>query len=84
MFIGPCIIVTVEESKTNLMSLAILFHFSCTQNVPDFILQHGHYSNPAASNLQHTTNWEKTDRCFNSTTQSQAPDDGHINVRNML
>ena len=26
MFIGPCIIVIVEEQKTNLMSLAILFH----------------------------------------------------------
>ena len=26
MFIGPCIIVIVEERKTNLMSLAILFH----------------------------------------------------------
>jgi len=29
MFIGPCIIVIVEEWKTNLMSLAILFHFLC-------------------------------------------------------
>jgi len=27
MFIEPCTIVIVEESKTNLMSLAILFHF---------------------------------------------------------
>ena len=33
MFIGPCIIVIVEEWKTNLMSLAILFHFLCTQHV---------------------------------------------------
>ena len=31
MFIGPCIIVIVEEWKTNLMSLAILFHFLCAQ-----------------------------------------------------
>jgi len=67
------------------MSLAILFHFLCTQHVLDtniFIigslqlccwitvlqaeacqcLQHGHYSNPAAPNLQHTTNWEQNDR----------------------
>jgi hypothetical protein len=29
MFIGRCIIVTVEEYKTNLMLLAILFHFLC-------------------------------------------------------
>ena len=35
MFIGPCIIVIVEEWKTNLMSLAILFHFLCAQHVPD-------------------------------------------------
>ena len=34
--------------------------------------------------LQHTTNWEKDDRCGNSTTQSQDPEDGYINVRNMV
>jgi len=31
-----------------------------------FRLQHGHYSNPAAPNLQHTTNWEQNDRSCNS------------------
>ena len=35
MFIGPCTIVIVEEWKTNLMSLAILFHFFCAQHVLD-------------------------------------------------
>ena len=35
MFIGPCIIVIVEEWKINLMSLAILFHFLCAQHVSD-------------------------------------------------
>ena len=49
-----------------------------------FSLQHGYYSNPTASNLQHTAKQEQNDRCGNSTTQSQAPDDGYINVRNML
>ena len=34
--------------------------------------------------LQHTTNWEQDDRCGNSSTQSQATEDGYINVRNML
>ena len=34
--------------------------------------------------LQHTTNWEQDDRCGNSSTQSQAPEDGYINVRNMV
>jgi len=52
--------------------------------VAGFSLQHGHYSNPAAPNLQHTTNQEQYDRHGNSTTQSQAPDDGYITVRNML
>ena len=35
MFIGPCVIVIVEEWKTNSMSLAILFHFLCAQHVSD-------------------------------------------------
>ena len=35
MFIGACIIVIAEEWKTNLMSLAILFHFLCAQHVSD-------------------------------------------------
>ena len=35
MFIGPCIIVIVEEWKANLISLAIFFHFLCTQHVSD-------------------------------------------------
>jgi len=35
MLIEPCIIVIVEEHKTNLMSLAILFHFLCAQHVLD-------------------------------------------------
>ena len=35
MFIGSCFIVIVEEWKTNLMSLAILFHFLCAEHVSD-------------------------------------------------
>jgi len=49
-----------------------------------FSLQNEHHPKPAAPKLQHTTNWEQDDRCGNSATQSQAPDDGYINVRNML
>ena len=33
---------------------------------------------------QHTSNQEQDDQCGNSAEQSQAPDDGYINVRNML
>ena len=35
MYIGQCIFVIVEELKTNLMSLAILFHFLRAQHVSD-------------------------------------------------
>jgi hypothetical protein len=35
MFIGACIIVIIEEWKTNFMLLAIVFHFSCAQHVSD-------------------------------------------------
>ena len=37
-----------------------------------------------SANTQHTTNREQNDSCGNSTTQSQAPDDGYINIRNIL
>ena len=30
-------------------------------------LQHGHYSNPAAPNLQHTAKQEQNNQCGNST-----------------
>ena len=42
------------------------------------------YSKPTAPNLQHTMNREQNDRCGNSSAQSQAPDDGYINIRIML
>ena len=35
MFIGPCIIAIADGWKTNLMSLAILFHLLCAQHVSD-------------------------------------------------
>ena len=35
MFIGPRIIAIVDEWKTSLMSLAILFHLLCAQHVSD-------------------------------------------------
>ena len=80
------------------MSLPILFQFLSAKHISGigwvwvvpvlkaecFSLQHGNYSKPAAPNLQYTTNWEQNDRRGNSTTQSQAPDDGYINVQNML
>ena len=49
-----------------------------------FSLQHGHHSNPTTPNLQHIPNQEQNNQCGNSAAQLQAPDDGYINVRNML
>ena len=49
-----------------------------------FSLQHRYHSNPTTPKLQHTSNQEQYDQSGNSTEQSLAPDDGYINVRNML
>jgi len=51
------------------MSLAILFHLLCAQHVSDINI---------------VVVVEQDDRCGNSSTQSQAPEDGYINVRNIL
>jgi len=47
-------------------------------------LQHEYHSNPTTPKLQHTSNQEQYDQCGNSAEQSQAADDGYINVQNML
>jgi len=47
-------------------------------------MKHGYHPNPTTPKLQHTSNQGQYDQCGNSTEQSQAPDDGYINVRNML
>ena len=52
--------------------------------VAGWSLLHGYHSNPTTPKLQHTSNQEQYDQCGNSTAQSQAPDDGYVNVRDML
>ena len=124
MFIGPCIIVIVEEWKTNLISHAILCHFLCAVHVSEIVISiirslriccwittsvvlfsvrcvleiwcgwfwvvqaEACKTNTTKyhpqQKLQHTTNWEQDDRSGNSSTESQAPEDGYINVRSML
>jgi len=61
------------------MPLTILFHFLCFQHV-----WFGVDSNPTTPNFQHTSDQEQYDQCGNSTEKSQAPDDGYINVPNVL
>jgi hypothetical protein len=47
-------------------------------------LQHGRYSKLTTPNLQHTAKQKQNDQCGNSTTHSQVPEDGYINVRKMV
>ena len=65
MFIGPCIIVIVEE----------LYHTNRT-----VVLQPAKRAPPniIRSKPQHTTKREQDNRCGNPSTQSQAAEDGHI------
>ena len=60
MFIGPCIIAIVEERKTNLMSLAILFHLLCAQHISGILQAEACKTNTTKyqpqQKLQHTTN----------------------------
>jgi len=43
-----------------------------------------HYTPQIYTNAKSSVFTEQNDRCGNSTAQSQAPDDGYINIRNML
>jgi len=81
------------------MSLVILFHFVCTQHVLDINISIIRFEQCPCCRLQLETRTllkpsrtkssthnepGKKDRCGNSTAVSQAPDDGYINVRNIL
>ena len=54
--------------------------------VPLVVLQPAKRTPPniIRSKPQHTTKREQDNRCGNPSAESQAPEDGHINVRNML
>jgi len=73
MYIGPCVIVTVEEQETNLMSHAIKFYFTSSMlnmfrtlidpspGACDFsIVSHGYHPKAATTKLQHTSKQEHT------------------------
>ena len=63
----------------NLTNIKLFFKNSCASACKTKTTK-----NQPQQKLQHTTNWEQDDRCGNSSTQSQAPEDGYINIRNML
>jgi len=50
----------------------------------DNSLLQGYHPNPATLKLQHTSKQEQLDQCGDTIEKSQAPDDGCINVWNML
>jgi len=62
-----------ESSNYNVRKVTDCFHFLSNSNKWGEIY----------ATLK-STNREQNDWCGNSTAQSQAPDDGYINVRNML
>jgi len=49
-----------------------------------FSLPHGYHPNPATPKLQHTLKQEQMTNVVIQLKKSQAPDEGCINVRNML
>jgi len=49
-----------------------------------FSLPHGYHPNPATPKLQHTSKQEHTTNVAITIEKSQAPDDGCINIQNML
>jgi len=65
------------------LGVAVWFGWSGIR-VAGFSLLHGYHSNPAIQKLQHTSKEEQYDQCGDIIAKSEAPDDGYINVRNML
>ena len=118
MYIGPCIIVIVEEKETNLMSLVIMFYFTSSMlnmfwtlthpssGACDFSIVSPHYlcvlvlmcvgvlvwlgwggiRVAGFSRTETPTRIETRthNRLGDKIENSQAPDDGCVNVRNML
>jgi len=82
------------------MSLAILFHFLCTEHISDINISiirslrlccwisksvvEAWNTDTTQTKPHQISNTQQNDRFGNSTTQSQAPDDGYINIWNML
>jgi len=58
--------------------------YLCSRLKLCFSLLHGYHPNPATPKLQHTSKQEHTTNVVIQYKKSQAPDDGCINVRNML
>ena len=72
---GACDCVDELPHRSSCSQFVACWKFGCKTNTTKYQPQ---------PNLQHTTNWEQDNGCGNSSTQSQAPEDGYTNVRNML
>ena len=75
--------------RSSCSQFVVCWSFCCGWYLVVFVLQASAWKTNTSKyqpqqKLQHTTNWEQDDRCGNSSTQSQAPEDGYINVRNIL
>jgi len=58
--------------------------YPCSRLKLCFSLLHGYHPKPATPKLQHTSKLRTHNQCGDTIEKSQAPDDGCINVRNML
>ena len=86
---GACDCVVKLPHRSSCSQFVVCWSFGCGWFWVVLVLQASACKTSTNQNqpqpkLQHTTNWEQDDRCGNSTTQSQAPEDGYTNVRNML
>ena len=83
--------VVIQQHSRKLLMMDILMSETCQAHkkwnkIARVVLQPATRTplQPTTLKLQHASNQEQYDQCGNSTAQSQAPDDGYINVRNML
>ena len=86
---GACDCVDELPHRSSCSQFVVYWSFCCGWYLVVFVLQAKACKTNTTKyqpqqKLQYTTNWEQDDRCDNSSTQSQAPEDGYINVRNML
>jgi len=82
--VTPCFVVNIYTAFWNLTQCSICALPSVLQAEACFSLQHGYHSNPTTPKHQHTSNQEHTTNVVIQQSSSQVPDDGYINVRNML
>jgi len=73
-----------HASDINISIIRSLRVYPCCRLKHSLSLLHGYHCNPTTPKRRHTSNQEHTTNVVIQQKKSQAPDDGYINVRNML